>query len=464
MKNRLLTFFIIFLLVAGISGLTASTLFTLLEVGVKPDVKVGAVHISMVTMLFVVLIVEIVSAIKIDDSTFHTAILAGCVFALYFFSADTYLFLEDVEISVAKEFLGIASETVYVFMSVCCYWYVCFLYDLSFNRKMMLGITVPVISVLLVGYMTSIFYGFGYIAHFITFAFLSSTFFTVLYSAAKKNKIGVTTYFTVALFCLGAGVQNVNALFYSGVNVGVPGITLVYAVMTIAMFLCVYLMFSIRTDSKAVLSTEYKHQAELFETKALTGQIKPHFIFNSLEAVRTLYHKEIAAGDAAVNHLSDFLRGTISAFDSELIPFETEIDNVFSYTEFENLKRENKIDVIFNIDFTDFFVPPFSVQPFVENAVKYSGVDEIENGSIIISSYKKGNCAVIEITDNGKGFDTSAVSESSHGIKNVNGRFALTLGTVPQIVSKIGEGTHIKIEIDLTKQKEHRDENSRSRR
>ena len=456
MKKRVLPFTIAGLLFASLSGITVAAVLTKVGAAPTPNHAVGAVFVAMLGLLFTVFIVEIVSAIKIDDSTFHTALLAGSLVALYLFSSDMQLFFAVCGIEVPAVVFGILSELAFVLTTVSSCWYIIFLYRLSVKRKPIAAIATIILAVLLIAYVITIFYGYGYVAHFVIAALTALAFCTILLYAGRKNKIGVTTYFIVVIFSLSVGVQSVNALFYSNLTVAVPGISLAYAVTSFAMFLCVYLMFSIRADRRAVKSNEYKHQAELFETKALSGQIKPHFIFNSLEAVRVLYHQDVASGDAAVSRLSDFLRGSINSFDSELVPFETEIDNVFSYTEFENLKRPNKIEVIFDIDFTDFQVPPFSVQPFVENALKYSGVGDVENGRIVISSYKSGNNAVVEITDNGKGFDPSRISENSHGIRNACGRFTLSLGTVPEIESRIGAGTRIKIVIDLNRQKEEK--------
>ena len=453
MKNRALTLVIIGLVASVVAGVTVAIVLSSLGVRTSPNLAVGSVFVAVLALLFVVLIVEIVSAIKIDDSTPHTTFIAGCLVVLFALSTDMQMFFAAFGIDIPNTVFGILSEVAFIFATICCCWYVIYLYKLTVKRKLTIAIAATIFAVLLIIYSITLFYGYGYVAHFVIVALTVIGFCTILLNAERKTKIGTTTYFTAAVFCFCVGVQSVNALYYSGCTVAVPGISLVYAVLTFATFIIVYLMFSIRTDGRAVKSSEYKHRAELFETKALSGQIKPHFIFNSLEAVRALYHNDTASGDAAINHLSNFLRGSIYSFDSELIPFETEIDNVFNYAEFENLKRREKIDVIFNIDFTEFFVPPFSVQPFVENAIKYSGVDQIENGCIIISSYRSGGSAVVEISDNGKGFDTSKITENSHGIKNASGRFALTLGTTPEITSQVGSGTHVKIVIDLNKQK-----------
>lgn len=450
MKNKALTFAIFGLVVCLTLGVALPLILSGMDFTPEPNPAVGATYVTVCGLLLVILTVEIVSMFKIDDSTFHTALISGSLAVMYFFSADMELFLVYFDVTVSKVVFEICSEMVFIFALVCCCWFMTYTYRLNVKGKTLATVAVPLV-IALIGFFVTVIYGYGYIAHFVIVALLSLAFCLVLARAEHKTPIGITTYLAVATFCLSVGAQSVNALYYSGLSVAVSGLTLAFAVLTVCMFFGVYLAFSIRTDIKAVRSTQYQHQAELFETKALSQQIKPHFVFNSLEAVRALYHKDIASGDAALNLLTNFLRGSIDSFDNELVPFETEIDNVFSYTEFENLKRQNKIEVIYDIDFTDFVVPPFSVQPFVENAIKYSGVDCIENGKIIISSYKEGSCAVVEITDNGKGFDVNNVSDSSHGIKNACGRFKLALGTVPQITSAQGLGTQVKIVIDLNK-------------
>lgn len=449
MKNKALTFSIIGLLLSVIVGVAVQVILTLTGFKAQTNPTVGTIFATVCGLLVIIVVVEIVSIFKIDDSSFHTALLAGSLLALYAFSTDMHLFVAQFELNVHPLFFGIVSEIAFVFAATCCCWFMQYTYGLPVHDEIIAAIAVPSV-VALMAYSLTLILGYGYIAHFVIAAIFSVQFCRLTYEAEKRNNIGITTYFAAATFALSVGVQSVNALAYSGCVVEAPALSLPYALLTVVMFACVYLAFSIRTDLKAVRSNEYKLQAEQFETKALSGQIKPHFIFNSLEAVRALYHKDTASGDAAVNLLSDFLRGSINSFDNELVPFGTEIDNVFSYTEFENLKRENKIEVIFDIDFTEFQVPPFSIQPFVENALKYSGVGDKENGKIIISSYRDGNKAVVKISDNGKGFDLSKISENSHGIKNACGRFALALGTTPKIESVIGKGTKITIEIDLT--------------
>lgn len=456
MKYRLplMTLGTLFLSVGA--GIGLSSLSFLLG-GISPDITVGAAHMIVLALLFLVFIVEIVSVLKIKDSTFHTVLIAGCIIALYFFSVDTRLFFSCFGVMIPAFAFDVASEIAFVLCESCCCWYIMFLYGIEIDGKMFAVISLLMMFSLLF-YAVSFMYGWGFIVHFFIVAVFTAVLCVALYRAGRGGKIGLTTYLVAVVFCLSAGVQSVNSLCNNDLLPSLPGVSMGYAFLTFCMFLSVYFAFSVHADLRAVRSDEYKSEALSFKTRALAGQIKPHFIFNSLEAVRALYHKDIKSGDTAITLLSDFLRGSVNAFDSELVPFETELDNVYTYTEFENLKRQKKIDVIFDTDYTDFMVPPFSVQPLVENAMKYSGVEEKEDGRIVISSAMKDGKIVLEISDNGKGFDPSKVGRSSHGIRNVSERFRMALSTEPQIFSAAGEGTRITIEIEPARAKGETDE------
>ncbi len=439
-------------LLSAAIGVALSLILTRSALPSPYPIGVGAAYATVLGLFAVILTVEIVSVFKIRDSTVHTVLIAACLFAQYLFSVDAMIFFTALGQSIPLFAFGIPSEIAYVLNEICCCRYILFLCDVKTNRGF-LGVIPPVCAALM-AYSVLLIYGYGYIAHFTIVAVYAVWMFYLLRAAEARKRPTLTACLTSALFCLSAGAQSVNVLFYDGISAPITGLTLAYALVTVALFFTVYLFFAIKSDVKAERSDTYKTQAQTFRTMALSGQIKPHFIFNSLEAVRALYHRDLRSGDEAIGLLSDFLRGSINSFDNELVPFETELDNVFNYTEFENLKRSHKIEVIFDTDFTDFKVPPFSIQPFVENAMKYSGVENKEDGRIVVSSYQRENKAVVEVSDNGKGFDQTAVQESSHGIRNACERFEVLLACSPKIVSVAGSGTCVTIEIPLNVSKE----------
>jgi sensor histidine kinase YesM len=90
-------------------------------------------------------------------------------------------------------------------------------------------------------------------------------------------------------------------------------------------------------------------------------------------------------------------------------------------------------------------VPILSLQVYVENAIRYSKVNEIEGGYIEISSYEEGDKIIVEVNDNGVGFDVNDIKDTSFGIKNSRERFKLLLNAEIEIKSEIGSGTNVRI-------------------
>jgi LytS/YehU family sensor histidine kinase len=137
----------------------------------------------------------------------------------------------------------------------------------------------------------------------------------------------------------------------------------------------------------------------------------------------------------------------VEADNKDIIPFEDEIVNVINYFSLENLRFDGKLTLLFDIDYTEFSVPILSLQPLVENAVKYAGTDKISDGYIKICSMRSGNEIVLTVKDNGRGFDVGEVGESSQGLRNVTARFEYYLDAKTKINSKPDGGTEIEIRI-----------------
>ena len=133
-------------------------------------------------------------------------------------------------------------------------------------------------------------------------------------------------------------------------------------------------------------------EAELEATKqkALLLQIKPHFVFNSLNAVQAQYRKNIAAGDMALENFAHCLRAGLDASGGkELVPFDEEVQNVLRYFELQNLRADGALTLLIDLEETAFEVPMLSLQPFVENAVKYAETETVEDGHITLSSNER---------------------------------------------------------------------------
>ena len=275
-----------------------------------------------------------------------------------------------------------------------------------------------------------------------------------IYNKGSDNETFI--FISFILFCM-IGMHTANVLVYSGLVRHTGGITVAYMWACIFSFASAYLVFFIKIDRVACAATEYKMQNDRLKMQVLMGQVKPHFIFNAMEKVKSMYHLNESAGDKCLDLFSLYLRESLALMDTEVIPIDRELQNISRYIDFINTDRERPFEVIYDIDYASFCVPAFALHPFIENAVRYSGVDEKEGGMIVISTRRDGEWAELKITDNGAGFDVSAIKEGAHGINNSVERFRLLMGVSPVITSEAGRGTQVLIRIKCKGGKDYED-------
>ena len=130
------------------------------------------------------------------------------------------------------------------------------------------------------------------------------------------------------------------------------------------------------------------------------------------------------------------------------IPFEKELDHTRIYANIEMVRFEN-IEVHYNIEDTNFTIPPLTLQPIVENAIRH-GVRIREKGLVKVSTAYENGWHEISVSDNGVGFDTQnpGDSEGMHiGLKNVSERIEQMCGGTVNVESCKGEGTTVVIRI-----------------
>lgn len=184
----------------------------------------------------------------------------------------------------------------------------------------------------------------------------------------------------------------------------------------------------------------YKEKIRIKEN-TLKMQIQPHYLFNTLSVIRSLYHKNMEEGDEVMAMFSKNFRQSIKNMKEEMIPFEKEIETINQYIELENKRFSKPFDLILDLDFVNFMIPPLTIEPIVENSVNYSKVNEKDDGFISISSSLENGNVVIVINDNGIGYDTSKTKSTSIGQKNLIERLNLNLNAEIKIESSLGNGT-----------------------
>lgn len=152
--------------------------------------------------------------------------------------------------------------------------------------------------------------------------------------------------------------------------------------------------------------------------KLLITQMNPHFIFNSVQNIRSLITNK--QNDEAVDYLGKFSKLTRQILENSnenYISLEEEVEMIENYLSIQQLLYENKFTFTINvqeeIDKESIFLPPMLAQPFIENAIKHGLSTTTENGKVDVNFFLKEEKLFFEVTDNGKGFG-SETQVSNH--------------------------------------------------
>jgi sensor histidine kinase YesM len=179
------------------------------------------------------------------------------------------------------------------------------------------------------------------------------------------------------------------------------------------------------------------------------SQIRTHFIFNVLNAISGMCLYDPAQANQTVVHFAKYLRGNINILqDDELIPFRKELEHLEDYIVLEKVRFEDRIQFVKELEVEEFLIPPLILQPIVENAIKHGLLRTKKGGTIKLKTKSEKDQIVIEITDNGVGFDTSAsVRDGAVGISNVKFRLEYMIKGKIEIASVPKKGTTVTIRL-----------------
>lgn len=187
---------------------------------------------------------------------------------------------------------------------------------------------------------------------------------------------------------------------------------------------------------------------------ALTSQINPHFLFNTLNTVSALVRFDPDTARTVILKLSNILRRRLKA-QVHFSPLKQELDFVDDYLDIEVVRfGREKLQVRKEIDpeALDMVVPSMILQPLVENAIRHGIAPKIEGGTITLRAERRHGRLSVEVADDGVGIPPEKkldIYESGIGISNVRERLKVLYGQdfSFDINSQPGKGTTIRVEI-----------------
>ena len=252
----------------------------------------------------------------------------------------------------------------------------------------------------------------------------------------------------------------------SAVDSSVAGI-LVSEIPLIAACVAIILVRSFRSmmdEINRLIHEVYENKIALkeFELKALTAQINPHFLYNSLSVINWMAIRSNQREISRVTlSLSMFYRTALSK-GQDMVTVDNCIQNIKAYLDIQLVMHDNDFQVIWDIDpeVKGDIVPKLLLQPVVENALEH-GLDMKEEGEKILKLFfvKDGEDVLLAVEDNGPGMEQEEADKlvtykaSGYGLKNVNDRMQLLYGMEYgiKVFSQINQGTRVEMRIPREK-------------
>jgi two-component system, LytTR family, sensor kinase len=227
------------------------------------------------------------------------------------------------------------------------------------------------------------------------------------------------------------------------------------ALVVIATLMSVASPLKIWNNTRIEMNLE-RHQQLLLRARmdALSSQINPHFLFNTLNTVSALIRIDPDSARGVVLKLSNILRRLLRKHET-FVPLREELSFIDDYLDIEVARfGHDNLDIVKEIDEVtlETFIPSMLLQPMVENSLKHGLAPKLEGGRILLRTTSKNGRLHIEIADNGVGISEEKMPHvyvEGIGLSNVRERLRVLYGEDFQldIESREGQGTTIRIDV-----------------
>lgn len=208
-------------------------------------------------------------------------------------------------------------------------------------------------------------------------------------SLEKKKRVAMSLYLIIPLVCM------IFQMFFYGLLL----IAIGTSVASFALF--IYIL-----NEQMELYVEQREEITKAKQSIIMLQMRPHFIYNTMTSIYYLCENNPQKAMSTINDFTTYLRRNFSAMSStDTIPFKEELEHVKAYLSVEQSRFEDSLSVEFDTPEIDFRIPSLTLQPIVENSVKYGVDPELDPLLIKISTEKTKDGYFITVLDSGPGID-----------------------------------------------------------
>ncbi|MEP7001672.1 MAG: histidine kinase [bacterium] len=214
--------------------------------------------------------------------------------------------------------------------------------------------------------------------------------------------------------------------------------------------------YSNQLRERKVAAAELSSQLSAAQLRSLQAQLRPHFLFNTLNTIAELVHRDPEGADRMITRLGALLRRSFDTLGDQEVALRTELEFLRDYSEIVCARFAGRIRITTTIDpeALGALVPSLILQPLVENAVRHGLEPRADGGSVEVVARRRLDLLELEVRDDGLGFaagDDGATTQSREGVglSNTSARLQHLYGDAHRfsVRARVSGGTIVAMQI-----------------
>ena len=256
-----------------------------------------------------------------------------------------------------------------------------------------------------------------------------------------RKKLNRKQIWAYQLFILIPLFSMLVQMFYSGILATALGIML----GAVALF-----YFVLKDQEDRFIQMTEENSERKFDIRIL--QIRPHFIYNVMSSIYYIIDEDPGKAREVVRDFSIYLKKAFQSISSqEQVAFAEELEHTRAYLSVEMARFADQLNVTYDTPYIDFKLPPLTLQPVVENAVKHGMDPEIDSLNITIRTSHPEGFNEITVENDGQSFEPPLNIEEGIGLSNISDRLKRMCKGELSVTEREGGGTVVTIRIPETK-------------